>query len=298
MDCGAPESLRGAGRDEDEEAADGAVLGAERAGTPGEALPFAGALRPASSLGVARSVSLIETMVGPKREYHVGEMNTGQRTNSRGRAFRNALLGVVVVAALGWAGYATLIAPNYPTNFGVVEEGRIYRAAAMNPAATKRVVEERGIKTIIDLGAFDKEPALETVAERTAEALGVKRYLFPLEGDGRGNPNAYVAALRVLNDPANRPVLVHCSAGAQRTSACMVLYRHIVQGKNFSDVYHEAYEHRHDPGDNRVMGPYLLDWAPAIERAFRDGGWIPGRPDFQGELEGKGVGREKPANTP
>lgn len=192
------------------------------------------------------------------------------------------VFGLIALGAIAWGAYAALIAPNLaPRNFGVVEEGKIYRSAALTPAATKALVEDREIRTIIDFGGFDQDPALDRVAQQTAEALGVKRYLFPLSGDGTGNPNAYVAALRVLSDPANHPVLVHCSAGAQRTSACMMLYRHVVQGRDFRDVYSEAFEFDHDPGRNRAMAPYLLDWAPRIERAYREGGWIPGHPEFE-----------------
>lgn len=213
-----------------------------------------------------------------------------------GRATLRPLVILLLLGGLAWWGYAGLIAPNlFPQNFGVVEAGKVYRSAALTPAATKRIVEQRGIRTIIDLGGFDKKPEQAQVAQRTAEALGVKRYVFELEGDGTGNPNAYVAALRVLNDAGNHPVLIHCSAGAQRTSACVILYRHVLQGRAFFDVYHEAYLFEHVPERNRAMGPYLLDWAPKIERAFREGGWIPGQPDFANELNPAAVAPQPPA---
>ena len=205
-------------------------------------------------------------------------MNRPQRSKRVG-----LLVGIVALSAIAWGVYAGLIAPSLlPRNFGVVEEGKIYRSAALTPAATRKLVEAREIRTIIDFGGFDQDPALDRVAQQTADALGVRRFLFPLSGDGTGNPNAYVAALRVLANPDNHPVLVHCSAGAQRTSACVILYRHIVQDKPFRDVYPEAFTHDHDPGKNRAMAPYLLDWAPRIERAYREGGWIPGYPGFDG----------------
>jgi protein tyrosine phosphatase (PTP) superfamily phosphohydrolase (DUF442 family) len=187
-----------------------------------------------------------------------------------------ALAGLVAVGLLVWQ-YA--IKPNViPKNFGVVEPGKLYRSGELTPAATKRVVEQNSIKTIIDLGAYDKDPAEETRARRTAEALGVERRVFRLEGDGRGNPNAYVEVLQIMSDPAKQPVLVHCSAGAQRTSACILLYRNIVQGKPFAETAHEAYAHRHNPGDNRELWPWLLDHHAAITQAFRDHAAIAGEP--------------------
>ncbi len=37
-------------------------------------------------------------------------------------------------------------------------------------------------------------------------------------------------ALRVMIDPANRPLMVHCKQGADRTGALVALYRVVVQG--------------------------------------------------------------------
>lgn len=202
---------------------------------------------------------------------------------------RVLVIGVVVAVAAGVM-WQTAIKPNVvPKNFGVVAAGKVYRSGELTPAATRRVVEREHIKTIVDLGAYDKKPELETVAARTAEALGVERHVFRLEGDGRGNPNAYVAALRILTDPAKQPVLVHCSAGSQRTSACVMLYRNIVEGKSFESVASEAFEHGHDPEENRVMMPWLMDWHDKIEKAFREGGWIAGQAEAeQFELGTKG----------
>jgi protein-tyrosine phosphatase len=197
------------------------------------------------------------------------------------------VLSLGALAAILWF---AAIKPNVaPDNFGVVVEGKLYRSADLTPAATRRVVEHHKIKTIIDLGAFDNDPELERVAQRTAEALGVERHVFRLYGDGRGNPNAYVAALRIMTDASKHPVLVHCAAGAQRTGACIMLYRNIVEGKSFESVVPESWKHRHDPGDNRVMLPWLLDWHDKIEKAYREGGYIAGQPDpEQPELGSKG----------
>ncbi|MBC7835600.1 MAG: tyrosine-protein phosphatase [Phycisphaerales bacterium] len=163
-------------------------------------------------------------------------------------------------------------------NFGVVEAGHIYRSAALSPAQTKTLAERHGIKTIVDLGAFDRDKGKETAAQRTADALGVRRHVFRLEGDGTGNPNQYVAALKLLADEANHPVLVHCATGAQRTGACIILYRHIIQGRSIESVYPEAFDYRHSPGDNWKLMAYLADWTDEITSSFESGRPIAGFP--------------------
>lgn len=184
-----------------------------------------------------------------------------------------------VAAGGGALVYAKVVRPNIvPKNFGVVEEGLLYRSGELTPAATERVVGARHIRTIIDLGGYDGNEVGERVAQRTADALGVERRVFRLEGDGTGNPNAYVEALRIITDPAKQPVLVHCSAGSQRTSACVLLYREIVQGKPFAGQMNEAYQHGHDPARNTKLRPYLEQWHEKIGEAFKRGTEIEGQP--------------------
>jgi hypothetical protein len=159
----------------------------------------------------------------------------------------------------------------FPDNFGVVREGVLYRSADLTPAAMMKVHDRHRIRTVVDMGAFDVGSAKERVAADTAAALGMERHVFRMEGDGTGNPNAYVQALRVITDPTKQPVLVHCAAGAQRTSGCVVLYRNLVEGVEFDRAYTESLQHRHDPEKNPRLRPFLKTWIEQINRAYRSG---------------------------
>jgi hypothetical protein len=191
--------------------------------------------------------------------------------------------GVWVVAAAllvagAGLGYAKVVRPTIvPKNFGVVQEGRVYRSGWLTPSATERVVRAHGVRTIVDLGGFDKDGAAERVAARTAAALGVERRVFRLEGDGTGNPNAYVEALRIMADPAKQPVLVHCSAGSERTGLCVMLYRELVLGEPREGLWDQTFEHGHDPARNTKLRPYLEEWGGKIAEAYRSGGSVAGR---------------------
>lgn len=190
---------------------------------------------------------------------------------------RILVLGAITCGLAAWVVFAKNGVRDHlvPRNFGVVEDGHVYRAAALTPAALRKVHDEHHIKTIIDLGGFDTDPRADDLAQRTAESLGITRYVFPLSGDGTGNPNAYVAALRVLEDPANHPVLVHCSAGAQRTSGCIIMYREFIQDRDKDEARTEAFDFRHDPQDNPRLFEYLNTWQGHIERAFRTRSQVP-----------------------
>lgn len=186
------------------------------------------------------------------------------------------VVAALVLVALGGMGALGAWNNFNPKNFGVVEEGRIYRSGELTPSSLSRIVEQYHIRTIVDLGAYPEGSGEEQREQRTAKALGLTRYVLRLEGDATGNPNHYVHALKIINDPARQPVLVHCSAGTQRTGCLVMLQRHIVEGKPYSDVFHEATEHRHDPGDNPHLLLMLADWTDKIAESYRTGVPIPG----------------------
>lgn len=171
----------------------------------------------------------------------------------------------------------------WPRNFGVVSEGQVYRAGRQTPASMKRLVERYKIKTIVDLGAYAPGSPEERAAAGAAAALGVRRVRVSrdpvgrqvLHGDGTGDPNLYVVALRIMTDPASQPVLVHCAAGAQRTGACVMLYRLALEGKPFEETYAEAQRYRHDPARNPYLMAYLKEWGAKIVDALPDRKPIP-----------------------
>jgi len=165
-----------------------------------------------------------------------------------------------------------------PRNFGVVEEGQIYRAGRLTPSALSDVHKRHNFNTVVDLGAYEPGSPADAAMQRTADALGVTRYRFSLEGDGTGNPNYYVAALRLIADESNRPILVHCAAGSERTSACVIFYKTIFRGEHMLDIIDEPRSFRHDFNDNPRMIATVAQYRGAIEHALRTGGWVPGYP--------------------
>lgn len=192
-------------------------------------------------------------------------------------AARHAVIAAMVfvgIAAIVWFGGVRWHFT--PKNFGVVESGVLYRSARLTPAATRIVHDKYRIKTIVDLGGSEPGSRQDQIAQETADALGMTRKVFRLGGDGTGNPNAYVEALRVITDPANQPVLVHCSAGAQRTSGCIILYKNIVEHQPIDSVYDEARSYKHDPRKNTRLRPYLETWAEKIGEAYRGKTSVPG----------------------
>lgn len=213
------------------------------------------------------------------------------------------LVAAIVVAGVAGGGiwlWEDVLKDHYvPRNFGVVVEGQIFRAGRLPPDMLCKLAREHGIRTVVNLGWEDPDDPKERALEAAARECGVKRYHMRLYGDGTGNPNYYVVALRMIEDPSLRPVLIQCGAGAQRTGACVMLYRRLVEGESYLDAYPESFKYKHDPGDDWRMVAYVAQWSGEIGAALKNGGMIPGVDPVPDPRGGSGDARaETPAPQP
>lgn len=109
--------------------------------------------------------------------------------------------------------------PGLP-NLYRVDEG-LYRGAQPS-AEGMRSLERMGVRTVINLRAFHSDRD-----ELRGTRLGYEHIRFhpwhPEDEDVE-------AFLRIVTDPARRPVFVHCAHGADRTGMMVAIYRMVVQG--------------------------------------------------------------------
>lgn len=146
-----------------------------------------------------------------------------------------------------------------PRNFGVVEEGKIYRGAQPS-AEDLQALRRIGIRTILKLNTN------ELNAERAeATLLGMRVIDVPLSARSAGTSKSCAdveRAYAVMVDPANWPVYVHCEHGRDRTGFLIGLYRERAEGWDFDQVSRELTQYGHD-------GPMRLVF-PSISRALAD----------------------------
>lgn len=134
-----------------------------------------------------------------------------------------------------------------PRNFGVVEPGRIYRSGQIDAFLIERTLDQNDVDVIIDLAADPPGRRDPIVEAETAERLGIEKIdLWGLDGSGRGDIELYKRALDALidRDQAGKIVLVHCSAGSQRTGGLFAYYRLLVQGWPRTDAWDEYMDYR------------------------------------------------------
>ena len=146
-------------------------------------------------------------------------------------------------------------------NFGVVEEGRIYRSAQLTESGLRKAVDRYGIRTIIALNGQDPVGEMEDLVARE---LGVTRLAFPWIGYGTVPPEIAARTMLAIAGRDHWPVLIHCHAGAQRTTSAVLLYRYLYQGLRVRHTYEEHFHYKHSPGEWRVLA-YLADYMGDIK---------------------------------
>jgi protein tyrosine/serine phosphatase len=177
-----------------------------------------------------------------------------------------------LIIAVGISYIWTAVTKNrfYVINFGVVEPGALYRSNQLPKNAVKRVLTDNHIELIVNLCPPNPNDVNVVAEEKAAAELGIDRQSFPLRGDGRGDPNMYVKAVQaiVAARKAGKPVLVHCAAGAQRTSGVIACYQVIIEGKSEEEAFQQARRYLYDPKHNPYLRPYFDEHLPEWRKAL------------------------------
>lgn len=107
----------------------------------------------------------------------------------------------------------------YPTNFHVVEEGKLYRSGQPN-AKEMKALEQLGVKTI-----FNLRYRINNRREMKNTNLISKRLKLKAQAITFQN---MVDGLTLIRD-SEGPVLVHCLHGSDRTGCLVACYRMVFQ---------------------------------------------------------------------
>jgi protein tyrosine/serine phosphatase len=169
----------------------------------------------------------------------------------------------------------------FPRNFGVVEQGKIYRSGQISARLIEPTLKENGIRTIVVLSASGAKQADVAAEEQAATDLGIDRQIFPLSGDGTGNLDSYAGAIAAIDRSVkqNKPVLVHCVAGAQRTGGVIASYRMLVEHEPAGVALAEMRNFGHDPTSNPHLREYLNEHMSELAQKLVDLGVIDRKPD-------------------
>lgn len=163
---------------------------------------------------------------------------------------------VLVATGLVLAG-VLLSAQAYNNNFHMVVDGQAYRSGQPTDADLRSYRKDYGIKTVINLrddGASDDWRRAEA---KTARELGIRYVEFPMSA-GTLLPLDRARQLIGIMKDAEKPLLIHCRSGADRTGLAAAFYVAAIAGHE-EDVAEAQLSVRYGHFGIPYFGPFEMD---------------------------------------
>lgn len=129
---------------------------------------------------------------------------------------------------------------NINHNFETISEGKVFKSGVIPPDEIKDYVQKYHIKSIVDLrfpGTADLVNNPEVPAELTAEQQAVAKIpgvnYFNNGSDQVPKQENLDSFFKIMDNPANYPVLIHCYHGVGRAEMYSAIYR--IEYENFTN---------------------------------------------------------------
>ncbi len=120
-------------------------------------------------------------------------------------------------------------------NFDAVEAGKIYRSAQLTSKKLRKVIQEHGIKTIINLRGENPDQSWWQRERALAQEMGVEFHNIAMSADNFPRTDQLLKLL-YLYDNAPRPLYIHCRGGRDRTGEAAAIYILDQMGKSKKDA--------------------------------------------------------------
>jgi len=146
------------------------------------------------------------------------------------------------------------------SNFGCINEN-FYRGAQPKSKDFADLAA-MGVKTIIDLQE-DGEPG----EQRTVEAAGMKYFRIGMSDSSWPSREKADQFLRIVNEPANQPIFVHCHGGRHRAGIMTAIYRMTHDAWSADQAYNEMRQYGFEKGfGHGSLKDYVYDYYAGIVR--------------------------------
>lgn len=144
---------------------------------------------------------------------------------------KKKILSILLLVVLVFVGkYVYDVNINH--NFKAITKGKVYKSGVIPPNELESYVKKYNIKSIIDLrfpGTNDLVNNPEIPSELTAEEEAVKSIeglqYFNVGSDQVPKQEVIDRYLKIMDNPDNYPVLIHCYHGVGRAPLFSALYR-------------------------------------------------------------------------
>ena len=160
---------------------------------------------------------------------------------TNGRVSRISAAAILLGLSLALPGAADA-RPSKISNIQIDNFGRVnanYYRGAQPEGRDYADLKAFGIKTVIDLtqDGDSQEPA-------TVEQLGMKFYRIPMTTHEPPSAAKIAQFLKLVENPANQPVYVHCQGGRHRTGLMTAVYRMTDEGWTPNQAFAEMKQYK------------------------------------------------------
>jgi len=182
------------------------------------------------------------------------------------------MLAGLFLAAAAAAGY-WLYLRVLTTNFHTVVDGQVYRSAQPSPDQLKQWAAKYALRTIINLRGQSSKPFYGPERD-VAQAAGVE--MIDIRFSSIRLP-AVPELKRLITalETAERPILLHCFAGADRTGVASVLAAMAVGGKDYRQARKQlSFRTLHfDDDDDHIAGLFAEYESWCRSHSLATAGW-------------------------
>src|SRR5262249_44025775 len=146
-------------------------------------------------------------------------------------------------------------------NFGEINEN--YYRGAQPTGDDFASLARLGVKTVIDL----TRDGLAS-EQKSVEGSGMHFFRIPMTTSDRPADGAVTQFLKLVNDPANQPVYVHCQGGRHRTGVMTAVYR-LTHDKWTADrAFAEMRQFQFDKGfGHGALKQFMFDYYEKLKRS-------------------------------
>jgi tyrosine-protein phosphatase SIW14 len=169
------------------------------------------------------------------------------------------ILALIAIGAVIAAGL-TIRGGGLPKRFAVVAPGVLYRCSQPKTAQLDKLADDYGIKTLVIAREGDGERVAEEM--EFAKKRGLRVVHIPIESRKPLTAEQIAQFFTCVDDPACRPVLVHCSAGRHRTGYLCGLFRIERQGWTVEQAVQEMLSFGAAEGGSHPLIDFLRQYQP------------------------------------
>jgi tyrosine-protein phosphatase SIW14 len=200
-----------------------------------------------------------------------------------GAALRVSLIAGVAAVVAGLPFLESRVEYAHHKRLREVDPGILYRCGQLTAEGFRDAIARTGARTILNVQNEFPDPVLPltffnhtTVRESAlCRDLGV-RYAFlepdlcPNRTDPTARPRVIDEFLALMDDPANRPVLLHCKAGLHRTGVLVAVYRMEYDGWDplaaVEDLKANGFGDVACTAANDYVQQYVLNYRPRVAK--------------------------------